>query len=116
MTINQASPVPPFEQVRTQIIDKVRRGELAAGDQLPTVRALANVLGLAPNTVARAYKELDQDGIVSTAGRRGTVVADQRVQVSDGARKKAETFVAAVQAMGLTPNETMRLVRHVLHG
>lgn len=66
---------PIFEQVRVAVIDAVRDGRLPAGARLPTVRELAAQLGLAVNTVARTYRELETAGIVETRGRQGTFVA-----------------------------------------
>ncbi len=114
-TIDAESAVAPYEQLRSQITEQVRRGELSGGDPLPPVRRLAADLGLAPNTVARAYKELEQDGFVVTGGRRGTVVAEQQIQVSETARKRTVAFVAGLRELGLGANETMRLVRQVLY-
>ena len=65
---------PLFDQLRTQIIDGIRDGRLAAGARLPTVRDLAARLGLAVNTVARTYRELETAGMVETRGRLGTFV------------------------------------------
>ena len=76
LVVDTSSPVPPFEQLRLQLIAQIERRELPPGTQLPTVRRLAADLGLAPNTVARTYRELEQAGLVRTAGRRGTVVAE----------------------------------------
>lgn len=73
--IEPASPVPPFEQLRAQLLDRMREGELPAGTRLPTVRHLAADLGVAPGTVARAYRELEAAGAIETRGRNGTVVA-----------------------------------------
>ncbi|MGO2052724.1 GntR family transcriptional regulator [Glutamicibacter sp. 287] len=66
--------VPPYEQIRTQISSLISLGELPAGSKLPTVRALATDLGVASGTVARAYKELEATGLVSSRRRAGTVV------------------------------------------
>lgn len=71
ITVSHESPVPPYEQLRLGVIAQVRSGELTAGTKIPTVRALAAQLGLAPNTVARAYRELEADGVVETRGRQG---------------------------------------------
>ena len=87
---------------------------LPAGSALPTVRRLATDLGLAPNTVAKAYRVLEQDGFVVTAGRRGTTVADQHVDVTDDARRRTVAHVAALRELGITPSEITRLVREVL--
>jgi DNA-binding transcriptional regulator YhcF (GntR family) len=75
IAVDPSSPVPPYEQVRLAIAYEVRSGGLAPGARLPTVRRLATDLGLAPNTVARAYRELEQDEVVETRGRHGTFVA-----------------------------------------
>ena len=66
--------LPPYAQIRTQISSLISLGELPAGSKLPTVRALATDLGVASGTVARAYKELEADGLVTSRRRAGTVV------------------------------------------
>lgn len=108
------SVLPPYEQLRVQITEQVRTGGLPAGSKLPTVRQLSTDLGLAPNTVARAYKELEHDGIVATAGRRGTVVADPHVEVAAEAHRQTAAFVARLRGLGVSSSETIRLVRQVL--
>ena len=65
----------PFQQIMDQFRNLIERGDLRAGDALPTVRQLAGDLGVAPNTVARAYAELQEEGLVTSNGRRGTRVA-----------------------------------------
>ena len=75
ISVDPSSAVPPYEQVRLAIAAEVRGGQLVPGARLPTVRRLASDLGLAPNTVARAYRELEQDQVVETRGRNGTFVA-----------------------------------------
>lgn len=75
LRVDPASGVPPFEQVRLAVIGAVRDGRLPAGTRLPTVRELAAELGLAVNTVARAYRELETAGVVETRGRKGTFAA-----------------------------------------
>lgn len=65
----------PFQQIMDQFRTLIERGELRAGDTLPTVRQLAGDLGVAPNTVARAYAELQTEGLLVCDGRRGTRVA-----------------------------------------
>jgi DNA-binding transcriptional regulator YhcF (GntR family) len=75
LEIDARSAMPPYEQIREQITTLVRGGVLAEGVRLPPIRQLANDLGLAGGTVARAYRELESDGVVTTRGRHGTVVA-----------------------------------------
>lgn len=100
----------PFDQLRSQIARRAAAGDLAPGTKLPTVRALAAELGLAANTVARAYRELEADGVVVTEGRRGTFVATTAAASSGGARAAADDYVAAVRRLGLGRAEATRLV------
>jgi DNA-binding transcriptional regulator YhcF (GntR family) len=67
---------PAFAQLRDGIRRRIERGSLLPGDKLPTVRGCAEDLRLAPNTVARAYRELEADGWLVGRGRAGTSVAD----------------------------------------
>jgi GntR family transcriptional regulator len=73
--IDPGAPDPPFEQLRAQVLASIAAGELPPGTRLPPIRQLAGDLGLAPGTVARAYRELESAGLVVSAGRRGTRVA-----------------------------------------
>ncbi|MDT5019137.1 MAG: hypothetical protein QOD39_5297 [Mycobacterium sp.] len=107
--IDQGASGPLFDQLRTQIIDGVRDGRLPPGTRLPTVRELAGRLGLAVNTVARAYRELETAGIVETRGRFGTFVA--RADPADAAMAgAAHTFVSAARALGVGKSEALRYV------
>jgi DNA-binding transcriptional regulator YhcF (GntR family) len=93
------SPLPPFEQVRDQLGGLIATGGLAEGERLPTVRGLATELGLAAGTVARAYKELEAAGLVTTRSRAGTVVAPQAQSTEVALRTAARAFAAcAVEA------------------
>jgi DNA-binding transcriptional regulator YhcF (GntR family) len=74
LEVDPRSAVPPYEQLRQQVTALVLGGALATGDRLPSIRQLANDLGLAGGTVARAYRELEADGVVTTHGRHGTLV------------------------------------------
>ena len=74
ISVDVGSPTPPYEQIRLQISALIAAGGLTAGTRLPAVRSLAADLGLAAGTVARAYKELEQSGLIETRRRNGTVV------------------------------------------
>jgi DNA-binding transcriptional regulator YhcF (GntR family) len=113
LVVDPRSPTPPYEQVRAQVADLVHRGELAPGTRLPTVRRLADDLGLAPNTVARAYRELEQAGVVETRGRHGTYVA-ARDETSARAAEAAAEYAARVRELGVPPEEGLRLARAAL--
>lgn len=74
ITVDLRDATPPFEQIRAQIASLIAVGHLGDGTRLPTVRALAGDLGVATGTVARAYKELEAQGLVESRRRLGTVV------------------------------------------
>ncbi|MFF2316271.1 GntR family transcriptional regulator [Arthrobacter sp. NPDC058097] len=74
ISVDLGSPIPPYEQIRLQISALIAAGALTAGTRLPAVRSLAADLGLAAGTVARAYRELEQAGLIETRRRNGTVV------------------------------------------
>jgi DNA-binding transcriptional regulator YhcF (GntR family) len=119
LTIDSGSATAPFEQVRTQIAAAVAAGQLSAGTRLPTVRSLAADLGLAANTVARAYRELEADAVIATHGRRGTfvrseVVDDPQTQsvAAETARTSADDYVQTVRRLGLSSQEALRLVEN----
>ncbi len=108
--IDHTAAEPPFEQVRRQISAQVRSGRLPAGTRLPTVRALATELGLAVNTVARVYRELEADGVVVTEGRRGTFVSPTAASTGAAVEQAVEAYVAAVRRAGVGLTEAQRLV------
>ena len=98
---------PLFEQVRIRIIEAVRDGALPAGTRLPTVRELAGQLGLAVNTVARAYRELETAGIVETRGRFGSFVASSD-PVESAMSTAAGAFAAVARKVGLGRDDAVR--------
>ncbi len=108
VTVETDSPVAPYEQVREQIRRQVSSGELAPGTKLPPVRRLAEDLGLAANTVARAYRELEALGVIETRGRAGSLVSGHGVE--QAAREAAHAFVERAKALGLDEAEAVRLV------
>lgn len=111
LIVDQTDSEPPYGQIRAQISAQVEAGELAAGDRLPTVRRLAGDLGLAPNTVARAYRELEQDGILETRGRGGTFISGD--PASRRAKIAATSYLQQAHDLGLTADEASALLRHV---
>jgi DNA-binding transcriptional regulator YhcF (GntR family) len=114
ITIDPASAVPPYEQVRTQFAGQIRDRTLAVGTRLPTVRQLAADLGLAVNTVARAYRELEEAGLVQTRGRRGTFVSAAGEQSRARAQRAADEYAAAVTGLGIDADEALAIVRAAL--
>ncbi len=102
IAIDPHSADAPYEQVRAQISEQARSGELPVGYRLPTVRALAGELGLAANTVAKAYRALEGDGVVETRGRHGTVVAAAGDAAARQAASAAAEFATRAHRLGLT--------------
>ena len=111
--VDADSAVPPYEQVRSQLAAMARAGALPVGTRLPTVRRLAEDLGLAANTVARAYKELEADSVVETRGRHGTFIAATNDAHHDAAEAAAE-YVQRVRRLGMADDEALRLVAAAL--
>ena len=106
LQLDADSPVPPFEQVRAQVVALVDAGELVPGTRLPTVRGLADELGIAVNTVARAYRELEAAGVVQTRGRHGTVVASGDAR-ERAALDAAAQYVLRARALGLDRDDAL---------
>ena len=114
LEVDTRSAIPPYEQLRQQITALVRTGVLAAGTRLPAIRQLANDLGLAGGTVARAYRELETDGLVSTHGRHGTMVAT--VDSHDAAAAasllgSARTYAAEARRLGAGVEDAIAALR-----
>ena len=101
ITIDPDSAEPPFEQVRRRVIELVAAGELLVGTKLPTVRALAAELSIAPNTAARAYRELEAADVIETRGRNGSFVKARSDSAEAKAQRMTVTHVAELRAMGL---------------
>jgi len=87
---------------------------LAAGAKLPPVRQLAAELGLAANTVARSYRELEQAGLVETRGRAGTLVTARAARTPAAAQQAAQRYAEQATALGLSPQSALELVRAAL--
>lgn len=120
IVIDVTAATPPFAQIRAQLASLIAVGELAPGTRLPTVRSLALDLGVAAGTVARAYKELEANGLVETQRRHGTVVTERagikaspgRPAVERAVMDAVDHLVAAGRAAGLN-NATLL---HLLDG
>lgn len=107
----------PFQQIAEQLREFIERGDLRAGDLLPTVRQLASDLRVAPNTVARAYTDLQDSGWLTSDGRRGTRVA--QATPSSNARARAallqddvKGFIIGLRRRGYSKNEIRMALQH----
>lgn len=118
--INPHSGVPIYVQLEQQIKTAIAAGVLAQGDRLPTVRELALELTINPNTVARAYRELERAGFIDTTPGRGTYVkAVQAPPMPVQERRRrlaalAEVMVAEARALGFSDDEVLEAVREAL--
>lgn len=132
LVLDPGSAEPPFAQLRRQLIEQIRDGQLPPGSRLPTVRRLAGDLGIAPNTVARAYRELETEGLIEGRGRAGTFVlaggsADEAAdpasqETSDlpdirdpalleAARRAADSYALQIRDLGLSPDDALAMAR-----
>src|SRR4051794_19121569 len=109
ITLAPDAAEPPYEQIRSQLTAQVASGALVPGSRLPTVRDLAATLGIAANTVARAYRELEHAGAVTTRGRAGTFVNGDGVDRA--AKDAASSYAEAMRALGIGQDEALGLVR-----
>ncbi|MGM0617491.1 MAG: GntR family transcriptional regulator [Actinomycetota bacterium] len=112
--VDRGSDIAAFEQIRAGVVAAIDAGELAPGDRLPTVRGLAGELEVAPNTVAKAYRELEADGVVETRGRQGTRIALDADATHRAAVAAARAYVERVTELGLEPAEALGLVTRAL--
>jgi GntR family transcriptional regulator len=135
LRVDLTSPVPVYEQIRTQVSALVAVGGLRPGDRLPASRDLARDLGIAVGTVQRAYRELEVSGVVTSRRRVGTVVAEPpvggirgRAEPGGAPQRPAEgpasdtgwlvdearAFVARAREQGLSDEAVLALVRGAL--
>jgi GntR family transcriptional regulator len=106
------SGVPVYRQLIDQVLVAIASGQLTAGDQLPTVRQLAVELSINPNTVVRAYKELEIRGMLTTQQGTGTFITTKKVKSDEAQRQKRLSqmvgeFVARVSAEGYTVEDIL---------
>lgn len=114
--ISTTDGVPIYLQVVNQVKYLVASGRLSAGDELPPIRVLAEKLIVNPNTIARAYRELEQAGIVEKRRTAGTYVTDQGSPLARRERVKILTeridaLVAEANQMSIPLDEVLRLVQ-----
>jgi DNA-binding transcriptional regulator YhcF (GntR family) len=107
--IDPGSATPPYEQLRAEVARRAAAGELPVGARLPTVRALAEEAGVAVNTVARAYKELEADGVIETRGRAGSFVAAQD-EVPAALRAAAVAYAQLARRLGASDDDARRVI------
>lgn len=107
------SSVPPYSQLRRAIIAARASGRLQAGDRLPPMRALALELGLAVNTVAKAYKELEAAGVIETHGRAGSFVTALNTTTKK-AHEHTHSYIMSMRKLGMDNQEILTMCKHEL--
>ncbi|MGH3516716.1 MAG: GntR family transcriptional regulator [Haloechinothrix sp.] len=112
--IDPRSGVAPYEQVRSQLARQINDGTLPVGTKLPTVRALAADLGIAPNTAARAYRELEEAGLLDTKGRAGTFVGAGGDRSRQQLQQAAADYASTTARLGISQEEALSIVRAAL--
>ena len=113
--LSRQDGVPPYRQIVNQIKHLVASGRLRPGEELPPIRVLAEQLLINPNTVARAYRELETDGIVAKDSTRGTYVSDAGSPLARRERLKilterVDALLAESRQMDINLAEVMKLV------
>jgi GntR family transcriptional regulator len=113
------SGVPVYRQIIDQVRGGMAAGTLAAGDQLPTVRQLAVDLAINPNTVLRAYRELELGGALETHQGTGTFISEKKVSTNNAERARqlgqlAGEFAARAGAAGFTVEELLDQLRELV--
>jgi GntR family transcriptional regulator len=114
LVIDPESATAPYEQLRVQLLERMLSGELPHGAKLPTVRGLADELGLAPNTVARCYRQLEQSGAIETRGRNGSFVAWSPDAAERRLEEAAAALAASARELGVRPERVRAIVEAAL--
>jgi len=109
-SLDPRSGVPVYRQIIDQVTGGIAAGALAPGDQLPTVRQLAVDLSINPNTVIRAYRELEIRGVLETEQGTGTFIGNQKVRLDEAERQRSLNqligdFMARAGSAGFTAEE-----------
>ena len=118
---NPSSGVPIYLQLMEQVKHAVETGALRPGEQLPGIRPLAEELVVNPNTVAKAYRELEHEGVVELRQGAGAFVTDKAPTKKDADKVRASQAIVAsaiekMRARGMTDDEIRRLVEAELSG
>jgi len=120
-SLDPKSGVPYYKQIILQVEFAIADGRFATGDQLPTVRSLAVDLKINPNTVARAYNEMEIRGIVTTQQGSGTYISDKPLRLTEVEREGmlealVRPFVARALSYGFSLDEVTKAVRDAFEG
>ncbi|MDD4324233.1 MAG: GntR family transcriptional regulator [Eubacteriales bacterium] len=115
ISIDPRSKQPLYQQIMDQIVLLVSTKVLTTGEQIPSIRDMATSLGINPNTVARAYTELEQRGVIDTIPKKGTFVADISLskEIKAEARSDLAELFSTYRKLGLSAAEIRSLAEEV---
>ncbi|GAA1780254.1 GntR family transcriptional regulator [Agromyces lapidis] len=114
LAIDANASAAPYEQLHAAVVAAVASGRLAPGSKLPTVRALAEELGLAVNTVAKAYKALESDGVIEGRGRNGTFVTEHGDPAERALQVAAADYASLASRLGVEASAARDIVTAAL--
>ncbi|SFG03139.1 GntR family transcriptional regulator [Planifilum fulgidum] len=118
--VNPRSDVPIYQQLVDGVKKAVARGILAPGDKLPSVRELAGRIAINPNTIAKAYQELEREGIIETLRGRGSFIAEVQARSIDREEKKRrmremlEKVLVEAYYMQMEEEEVLAMVEEII--
>ena len=111
--IDLKSSAPIYEQLAEQVKRSIVQGLLKPGDDLPSVRRLAADMGVNPNTVAKAYRELEYQKVIITIRGKGTVVNEIPKDVDTGAADKMRPYITELIYAGKSKQEILDIVSNI---
>ncbi len=112
--------IPVYRQIIQQVEYNMSIGNLKAGDKLPTVRSLAVELKINPNTVAKAYNELEIRGLVNTQVGFGTFIADKKIEISEIEKKNkidliCSKFIIDLNEIGINKDDSIKILKNFIN-
>lgn len=119
ISINDASEIPIYQQIRNQIVLGISDGRLAPGEQLPTVRALSEEIGINSMTVSKAYTLLKQEGYIYTDRRSGARVRQEfetNKELSEKSQELLRQIISEAKVSGMTQTEFFDLCKRIYKG
>ena len=118
-TIDNMSTIPVYEQIVRRVLGLVLSGQLKPGDPLPSVRGLASDLGVNPNTIQKAYAELDHRGLTQSVPGRGSFLREDAMEqlitfLNENALPEFKNMLRGMQVAGASNDDIVKFVRKIL--
>ena len=109
--LNLQSKTPIYEQIQTQILKFIEAGVLKPGDRLPSVRQMAIDNGINPNTVAKAYAEMEKNGYVYNVPKKGVYVAE--MDIEDSRHRQIKQMLVSLKDSGIHKEELLEVIEEI---